>query len=227
MMKKLVSLLLALMVVLSLAVPTFATSGTVKFENKKITITPASDNMTTTDLFGNFKDFMPGDRKTQTVKLKNWALQYDYVTVYMEAKRHPAEELEASDPEYGKDLVEMHDFLEKLDMTITYNKKEIFSDSPDQEDGLSSPKKLGTIKRGKTMELDVELYWDPDQDYNYNDYANRVGEVDWVFYFEGHNYDNDSPKTGDYIIMGAVALMVLSGAALAVLLIAKRRKNRK
>ena len=96
-------------------------------------------------------------------------------------------------------------------------------------------KKLGDIKRGKSMTLDVALFWYPDanldadktNDYDYNKYANRVGEVDWVFYFEGHDYPDDNPKTGDYIIMGAATAMVLSGAALAVLLISKRRKNRK
>ena len=120
----------------------------------------------------------------------------------------------------------MHDFLEKLDMTVKVGKTTIYKDSPDQEGKLSDPKKLGTIKRGKTMELDVELYWDPDQDYDYNKYADRVGEVDWVFYFEGHNYDKDSPKTGDYVIMGAAALMAVSGAALLLLFfLRKKRKN--
>ena len=234
-MRKVCSLLLAVMILLSLALPAFA-SGSVNVESKtKITVTPAAKNATESDLFGNFKNFMPGDRKTEVVTIKNLAVQYDYVTVYMEAKKHPEEELQSSDAKYGKDLVEMHDFLSKLDLTVKNGNTEIFHSSPDQEGALSTPKKLGDIKRGKSLTLDVELYWYPDanldadttNDYDYNKYANRTGEVDWIFYFEGHNYPDDNPKTGDYIIMGAATLMILSGGALAVLLIAKRRKNRK
>lgn len=234
-MKKLCSLLLALAIVLSLALPTFASSGSLKLEKSKITVTPAMKDYTSTDLFGNFKGIMPGDTRTEAITISNWALQYDYVTVYMEAKRHPEEELQTTDPKHGKDLVEMHDFLSKLDMTVKVGNNEIFHNSPDQEGALSTPKKLGDIKRGKSMTLDVALFWYPDanldddktNDYDYNKYANRVGEVDWVFYFEGHDYPDDNPKTGDYIIMGAATAMVLSGAALAVLLISKRRRNRK
>ena len=239
-MKKVFSLLLALMLVMSLAVPAFASSvqtagpGSVNFQkNKTIHVDPRMKTYTDTDLFGSFKSLMPGDTRGETVTIKNWCLQYDYVTVYMEARRHPEEELISSDPKYGKNLEQMHDFLSKLDMTVTSKDKEIFSASPDQEGALSEPVKIGNLGRGKSMTLDVSLYWYPDancdevvgNEYDYNLYANRVGEVDWVFTFEGHNYPSDIPKTGDYIMM-AVAIMAVSAAALVVIFATKRKKKK-
>ena len=71
--------------------------------------------------------------------------------------------------------------------------------------------------------LDLELKWVPtDKD---NLYANRVGEIDWQFTLEAYDDPSvDNPKTGDYIMM-AVAIMAVSGVALAVLLIRKKRKK--
>ena len=66
-MKKVFSLLLAILLVMSLAVPAFAssTAGTLLFEGEEdheITVTPGS-GYHSKDLFGEeFKNIMPGDR---------------------------------------------------------------------------------------------------------------------------------------------------------------------
>lgn len=48
-----------------------------------------------------------------------------------------------------------------------------------------------------------------------------------VFRFNGYNNLSSNPWTGDYIIMAAGALMVVSGVALLILLIIKCRKDHK
>lgn len=234
-MKKIVSLLLALMMIVSLAVPAFATSadqsagaGSVNFQkSKKVTITPALSNLTPTDLFGEFKNVMPGDRLSETVTIKNWAVNYDYVKVYIQAKKHDA----SNRPLIDVTAAENYDFLSKLTLTVTDSKgNQIYKAAPnssvrlDDEGDLKNAVYLGTLDGGKSMKLNVQLEVPITLD---NTYANAMGEVDWIFYYEAIPYSSDSPKTGDYIIMTALTLMVLSGAALAILLIAKKRKNRK
>lgn len=221
-MKRISSFLLALMLVFSLTIPAFAATydpGTVNYAGEsKITIKPDMTTYTSTDLFGGFKGVMPGDTRVESVTIKNWALQYDFVYVYMEAKRHP--EKEHVTDEY-ENLADMHDFLSKLDMQINCGTDVIFHDSPDQEGDLSKPVFLGSLGRGKSLDLEIILNVPIELD---NTYANRVGEVDWVFYFEGFVYETENPKTGDEILL-PVAAMIFSTAALAVLFTFKRRRS--
>ena len=235
-MKKLFSLLLALLTVASLAVPAFAATtdrdagpGSVNLQkSRKVTITPDVNPYTPSDLFGNFKGVMPGDKLDEVVKIKNWAVQYDYVKVYMEAKQHPLEELVIDG--LGVTVEENFDFLSKLKLTVKNGDKTIYEAAPgtavelDEEGGLKEPVYLG--KLGRLASMDLKVHLEVPIELN-NDYANAIGEVDWVFYFEGFNNPKDNPKTGDYIIMGAVALMAVSGLALVILFVTKRRKNRK
>lgn len=55
---------------------------------------------------------------------------------------------------------------------------------PDELDGLKSNKLLGTFRTGETATLKVELSVPIELD---NKYANRVGEVDWIFHVEAYN----------------------------------------
>ena len=233
-MKKLFSLLLALLLVITLALPAYATTtksagpGSVNITGKtSITITPAMTTYTSTDLFGgDFKGVMPGDTKYETVTIKNWAAQYDYVKVYMQAKQHPKEELVIANR--GVTVQVKYDFLSQLYLTVTKGKTLIYEAGPDKtyqldEAGkLSDPVYLGKLSRLQSITLDVELVVPITLG---NAYADSIGEVDWVFYFEGYN-NSDTPKTGDYI-MAAVIVMAVSAAALVLLLVIKRRKNRK
>jgi len=122
----------------------------------------------------------------------------------------------------------MSDFLSQLTMRVYQGRRLIYEASPDELDGLSRNVYLGSLDYrdsvNLTVELDVPITLG-------NEYANRVGEVDWVFtvetYHESSDKPSSNPKTGDYIIMGAAALMAISGAALLILFISKRRKNRK
>ena len=120
-------------------------------------------------------------------------------------------------------IATMTDFLSKLDLKVTSPSK-----TAPLLDGTADKllKETSFTFRNKgQVQLDLELYWDPTEDYDYNQYAKRVGEIDWQITISAYDDpDVDNPKTGDYIMM-AVAVMAVSGVALAVLLIRKKRKK--
>lgn len=78
----------------------------------------------------------------------------------------------------------MTEFLSKLSMKVWNGTELIYDASPDQLDGLKSNKLLGTFRTGETVTLKVELSVPIELD---NKYANRVGEVDWIFHVEAYN----------------------------------------
>lgn len=222
-MKKVITLLLTLMLVFSLAIPAFAAEGEVTYKGKsRILITPATTEWTSTDLFGNFKDVMPGDNLVEEFKITNAALDCDYVKVYMQAIPHDEEDnpLSPRVAEY-ETVASMEDFLSQLRMQVWNGNERIYSASPNRTAQLTDKVYLGTLRTWKSMELDVELEVPIELG---NEYAHRVGEVDWVFTFEAYDDPTENPKTGDYIMM-AVAVMAISAAALVVILIIKKRKK--
>lgn len=220
-MKKLISSLLALMLVLSLAVPAAAASGSVTFKGKKekFSFDPGS-SYSATDLF-DFKNVMPGDRLYEAIKVTNKSRDADSIKIYLRTETHDSgNQMTVSDPAYGKDYVEMNDFLSQLTMRIYNGDTLIFEGSPDEEAGTIY---LGSLRRNKSLTLQVEL--DVPIELG-NEYANRVGEVDWIFTVEAYDDPNiDNPKTGDYIMM-AVAIMVISGAAIALLMFLYKRSKK-
>jgi hypothetical protein len=191
-------LLLALVMVLSLNVTAFAADSTITFKGAEegFEFQPGSE-YTATDLFGNFKDIMPGDRLTETIQVKNDATDCDYIKLYMRAVVHdengnPLTYSEAFENADGKDqanidgqrdetVATMQDFLSKLTMRIYNGEQLIFEASPDEAGALINNVLLGTLSSGESLNLKVEL--DVPIELG-NEYANRVGEVDWVFLAE-------------------------------------------
>ena len=141
---------------------------------------------TDTDLFNNFKGVMPGDRLTQTIRVKNDARDCDYIKLYIRAETHDEQDnpLSQNGSKKGQTPVEMAEFLSKLHMKVYHKSKVIYEASPEQLDGLEKNVFLGNLFSGQNTELTVELDVPIDLD---NRYANRVGEVDWVFTAEAFN----------------------------------------
>lgn len=216
--RSLSSLLLVLAVLLGMGIPALAadTSGIAYRGHKKITIYPATTVYTGTDLFGNFKDVMPGDKLTEEIKITNWALDSDYVKVYMQAIPNHLSGSVARE----ETAASMKDFLSQLYMTIHKGTKAVYSASPDETAQLTDRVYLGSLRRGRSMTLDVELTVPATLG---NDYANRKGEVDWVFTFEG--CEDSTPKTGD-TIMTPAAVMAVAAAGLVLLILGKKKKNK-
>ena len=231
-MKKVFSLLLCLLVLLSLATPVFAAGSTitVKYDKKALFSFDVVSEYHETDLFDNFKNVMPGDKLEETITVKNSVWNHDYIKVYFKAKPHNAlnplaydRDQAAAEGKKDETIATMEAFLKQLDMTIYDSRGNVVYTGK----ALNAPDKsisLGTIRKNKSMDFTVKIEVPLELG---NEFASRVGEVDWVFTVEARNDPSDTPKTGDYVIVGAVALMAVSGAALLVLLIGKRRKNRK
>ena len=183
--KAITSLVLMLLVVMSMSVTAFAASPSITFEgfSKGFDFQPGSE-YTETDLFNNFKNVMPGDTVTETITFTNSATDCDFVNLYMRAEAHDETDNPLSPNVAEKETVAtMTEFLSKLSMKVWNGTELIYDASPDQLDGLKSNKLLGTFRTGETATLKVELSVPIELD---NKYANRVGEVDWIFHVEAY-----------------------------------------
>ena len=179
-------LVLMLLMVMSLASTAFAASPSITFNgfSKGFDFQPGSE-YTETDLFGSFKNVMPGDTVTETITFTNSAADCDFVNLYMRAEAHDETENPLSPKVAEKEtVVTMTEFLSKLSMKVWNGTELIYDASPDELDGLKTNKFLGTYRSGEKATLKVELNVPIELG---NEYANRVGEVDWIFHVEAYN----------------------------------------
>ena len=220
------SLLMVCALVMSMGVTAFAATSSVTFSGKAagFDFKPGSQ-YTTTDLFDNFKNVMPGDQLTETITVTNKSRDCDYVKIYMKAVAHDETDnpLSPRVENAGETVASMKDFLSQLSMRVYNGKKLIYEASPDELDGLSKNVLLGTFRRGGSTTLTVEL--DVPKSLG-NEFANREGEVDWVFTVEAYDDPaSETPKTGDYIMI-SVGVLVVSAAAIVILLIRGKKKKK-
>ena len=180
------TLVLMLLMVMSLASTAFAASPSITFNgfSKGFDFQPGSE-YTETDLFGSFKNVMPGDTVTETITFTNSAADCDFVNLYMRAEAHDETANPLSPKVAEKEtVVTMTEFLSKLSMKVWNGTELIYDASPDELDGLKTNKFLGTYHSGEKATLKVELNVPIELG---NEYANRVGEVDWIFHVEAYN----------------------------------------
>lgn len=223
--KTMLSLLLALVMALSLSVSAFAADPTVDIVYKgkdKLLITPKTAEFTTTDLFGGgFKGVMPGDTLKETITFKNETTtsRSRYVKLYIQALAHDAEK-NPPVAETTETVATMTEFLSQLSMKVWNGTELIYEASPDELDGLAEPKLLGTFRKGDTATLTVELTVPLELD---NDFANRLGEVDWKFIAEEYTSDGGKPTVtpGTLIQTGQlnwpIAVLAAAGGVLIAL----------
>ena len=233
--------------VFSFSVTAFAADSSVTFRGAAdgFDFQPGS-SYTATDLFDSFKDVMPGDTLTETVKINNKAADCEYIKLYMKAvvhdeKDNPLTYSEAFEDADGKDqsdidghrdesVAAMQDFLSRLNMRIYNGDRLIFEKHPGESTEYFL---LGKLKRGESATLTVKLEVPIELG---NEYANRVGEVDWVFLAEcaeQENNDVTEPEDdGTLILTGRsdrpVLLLGVLGALiilLGILLTIKRKKG--
>lgn len=193
--KKLSSILFgAAFAVTTLVFPALAADSSITYEGgaEKFVFVPGSE-YTETDLFDNFKGVMPGDVVGETITIKNDCRGCDYVKIYMRAEVHDETENPMSPNVAGEEVsaAAMNDFLSQLSMKVYIGDKLIYDASPDELDGLAENVLLGSFGYGAGAELDVQLEVPIELG---NEYANRVGEVDWVFTVEERDYK--SPDGG-------------------------------
>ena len=243
-MKKLLSLAMILAALAALAVPALAADAVVSRKGNDIVIETTGSGYTDTDLFDDFKNVMPGDERTEAITIKNNVTGYDYVKLYIRAVPHdeqgnPLTYSETYENEDGKDqknaagerdetVATMADFLSKLSMDVYLvnadgTKQTIFSASPDKSAQLTDNVLLGTFAKGQSTALEAVLTVPAELG---NEYANRVGEVDWLFTVEGFNNEKPLIPTGQLnwpvAVFGTLGALLLVGG---VIVLGKKKKN--
>ena len=157
-----ISFLLLLALMTGLAAPALAEDATITFDGTDFAFSPGS-TYTSTDLFDNFKNVMPGDVLTQSITFKNEAQDYDYVKLYLKAVPHPDEHTQEQPMsekvlEAEKTLESMNEFLSQLTMKVwngaDKTAEPIFEGAPNAAFGAVE---LGRVNKGETAALTVEL----------------------------------------------------------------------
>ena len=222
--KTIASLVVALTMIFSMSMAAFAADSSVTFEGgaEDFVFLPGSE-YTSTDLFDGFKGVMPGDTRTETIVVQNKSSDSDYVRIYMRAAVHdnvvnPMSDTVAAEEPY---LGDMMNFLSQLSMTVKQGDRVLFDASPNELGGLSENVLLGEFDPEEKTELTVELHVPIEMG---NEYANRVGEVDWVFMVEELN-DPDAPVTGDSMNIGLVAGIMAAALLVMVVVFLKSRRR--
>lgn len=184
--KAVFSLVLMLLIVISLSSTAYAAAPSITFKGftSGFVFQPGSE-YTETDLFNSFKNVMPGDTVTETITFTNSASDCDFVNLYMRAEAHDETANPLSPKVAEKETVAaMTEFLSKLSMKVWNGTELIYDAAPNELGGLGSNKFLGTFRSGETATLKVELSVPIDLD---NKFADRIGEVDWIFHVEAYN----------------------------------------
>jgi len=184
--KAVFSLVLMILIVISLSSTAFAAAPSITFRGftSGFDFQPGSE-YTETDLFNSFKNVMPGDTVTETITFTNSASDCDFVNLYMRAEAHDETANPLSPKVADKETIAaMTEFLSKLSMKVWNGTELIYDAAPNELGGLGSNKFLGTFRSGETATLKVELSVPIDLD---NKFADRIGEVDWIFHVEAYN----------------------------------------
>ena len=206
-MRRLMAILAALVLLLTLSVNALAADGNVSYSGNagEFVFEPGSE-YSLTDLFPNFKDLMPGDTVTQRILLKNNADKRVNVRISMRAlgAHHDSEA-----------------FLSQLQLKVTQvGKTDLFDAPADQTAQLSDWVLLGMLTTGGEVELEVSLTVPVTMG---NEFQEQAGYLDWQFKVEEIP---ETPKTGDtsnLVFYGGIA--ILSLALIAVILVRNKRKK--
>ena len=230
--RRISAVLSAVAVTLALAVPAFA--ATVTFSGKDdIDFGPGS-GYHATDLFTDFKDVMPGDTIRDTLTIKNSVSKSSYITVYLQAVPHneknPLQYSEPFENTDGKDqqnipgqrdetIATMEEFLSQLTLTIKKGDTVLYEGVPHDPTGKTI--NLGKINKGRKLELELTLSVPISMG---NEFALRVGEVDWVFYadiVEGKNLLQTGQLNWPIPVLGT-----LGGGLILLGVVCLRRKKK-
>ena len=217
-MRKIITLLVALLMILSSTLPVMAADGKVTYSGNagKFVFEPGSDH-SLTDLFPNFKGVMPGDTLTQKITVKNDADNKVKVKIYIRS-------LGAQE--------DSREFLSQLDLKVqksAENEMAYMFDAAASEKGqLFEWVCLGTLYSGGEVNLNVILDVPVELD---NMFKQRVGYLDWEFMIEEFPVEEGDPKpplTGDnsnIALWATLAVLSLVGVGITGFVTFKKRKK--
>ncbi|MBE6617686.1 MAG: Cna B-type domain-containing protein [Ruminococcaceae bacterium] len=178
---KLIPALLVILLACVLSVSVFADVPEITFSGIRdgLTIQGGSE-YSDNDLFVNLKGLLPGDVATETVNIKNAAIDTDYIKVYLKFEPHDDAKNPVSSAleDAGETVLSMQDFLSQLNLKVYCDGDLVFNGAPFDpalETGniyLCKLKYTESAKLDFVIEVPIELG---------NEYASRMGEVDVVF----------------------------------------------
>lgn len=208
---KLLRLLVSVLLVGLLAISVDAADGNVTYlgSAEGFIFAPGSEE-SVTDLFPNFKDVMPGDSLSQQITIRNDASKDVKIKLYLRSLgAHP----------------ESADFLSQMTLRVGTLTDTVFFAPADQSAQMTDWVYLGLLYSGGEAELEVKLDVPVTMG---NDYADRIGYLDWEFKIEEFPVEDTDPKpspTGEGMeAFLAVGIMVLFGGLL-ILLVSRRKKQ--
>ena len=216
-MKKLITILVVCIIVLSSALPVSAANGKVTYSGNagKFVFAPGSEH-SLTDLFPNFKGVMPGDSLTQKITVKNDADKKVKVKIYIRS-------LGAHE--------DSEEFLSQLRLKVTKSKENnmayMFDAAADEPGQLFEWVCLGTLYSGGKVNLDVPLDVPVTLD---NMFQNKIGYLDWEFMIEEFPIEPGDPKpplTGDDFRANLWIALMIGSLAIFFILFLYYKKHKK
>lgn len=215
-MKRLISILAVLTVLLGCVTTAYAADGNVLYTEDagEFVFFPGSDK-SLSDLFPNFKGVMPGDSLEQKITVKNDASKDVKVNIYIRS---------LGAHENSKE------FLSQLKLRVSKSEENqmayMFDAAANETAQLKDWVLLGTLYSGGVVNLNVTLEVPVTMG---NEFQNQIGYLDWEFKVEEFPVEDTDPKppqTGDDMeILPVVILMVASAAAIVVIIILRKKKK--
>lgn len=177
------------------------------------------------DLFANFKDLIPGETRSQEIKVTNsWSnateifLNAEYIEQKVEDKDTYAL-IETLLRE--KAMINIFDSYGNIIYSgAVYGNYDIISNG---NNSMKNPISLGEFNPGETKSFYVSLSIDKNTD---NKYTALLGLVKWVFSAEGISTDIDIPTTGNNSNTVIYAFTAIISAITLIFLIKFSRKKR-
>lgn len=215
-MKKIITLLIMLVLLLSSTVTVFAADGKVTYSGNagNFVFEPGSEH-SLTDLFPNFKGVMPGDTLTQKITVKNNADNKVKVKIYIRSLGAHEDSVE---------------FLSQLGLKVQKSEENemayMFDAMANETAQLTDWVCLGTLYSGGEVNLDVALSVPVELD---NEYQNKIGLLDWEFMVEELPIEESDPKppqTGDNSNITLCLTLMLCCVATIIIILLWRRKDK-
>jgi len=215
-MKKIITILITLAVLLSSTVTVFAADGKVTYSGNagNFVFEPGSEH-SLTDLFPNFKGVMPGDTLTQKITVKNDADNKVKVKIYIRS-------LGAHE--------DSKEFLSQLGLKVKKSSDNdmayMFDAAANETAQLTDWVYLGMLYSGGEVNLDVTLDVPTSLD---NEYQSKIGYLDWEFMIEEFPVepgDPQAPQTGDNSNMGLWFTIMICSLIMMIILLVWRKKDK-
>ena len=215
-MKRILTLLLTFVLLLSSTITVFAADGKVTYSGNagSFVFEPGSDH-SLTDLFPNFKGVMPGDKLTQQITVKNDADNNVKVKIYVRS-------LGAHEDSKA--------FLSQLGLKVkTSSENEMaymFDVAASETAQLTDWVCLGTLYSGGEVNLDVTLNVPVSMG---NEFQDQIGYLDWEFKIEEYPVEDTDPKppqTGDNSNLGLWFALMICSLFMLIILLVWRKKDR-